>query len=280
MDSESRVTIVVDNTAEPPFLGEHGFAALVDAGGKRVLFDTGQGDALENNLAALGVEPESIDALVLSHGHYDHTGGVPWLVGRLRPDVKVYAHPAVLSAKYAVDGASSRYIGAPAAAKCFISNLGSYFVPTESPTEIFPGIWATGEIPRISRMEPPAERFKKDPEGKDIDAIPDDQALFLRVREGVAVLLGCCHSGLENTLAAVADAAETEKIHAVIGGTHLRSASPERLEHSIGISRRRGVDILAPCHCTGAESSDRLREAFPERFRGCRAGSVFRFRAA
>jgi len=252
---------------------------LVDMDGNRVLFDTGQsGDVLENNLAALDAEPESIDAVVLSHGHYDHTGGLPWLVGRLRPDVKIYAHPGVLAPKYALDGSSARYIGAPAAAQCFLSGLGSYFVPTETPTEILPGLWATGEIPRKSRMEPSAERFKKDPDGKELDTIPDDQALFARSPKGVVVLLGCCHAGLENTLRTVAEAAGTDKTHAVIGGTHLRSAPRERMEHSIETLRRHGVDILAPCHCTGAESTEHLRTAFPEQFRDCRAGTVFNFR--
>jgi 7,8-dihydropterin-6-yl-methyl-4-(beta-D-ribofuranosyl)aminobenzene 5'-phosphate synthase len=277
MPEKLKITILADNTADKPLVAEHGFAALVEKGGRRILFDTGQGTALEPNLDALGVEPESFDALVLSHGHYDHTGGIPSLLGRLKPDIAVFAHPEATSAKYALDNGETRYIGAAAAVKCFLSNLGGFLVPTKSTTEIFPGVWATGEIPRKSRAEPPAARFKKDAEGKEIDTIPDDQALFARSDSGTVLLLGCCHAGLENTLDFVADTTKSRKIHAVIGGTHLRSASEERLENSIEALRRHDVAIFAPCHCSGNESSGYIEKRIPDAFKTCVAGTVFEF---
>jgi 7,8-dihydropterin-6-yl-methyl-4-(beta-D-ribofuranosyl)aminobenzene 5'-phosphate synthase len=270
-----RILGLVDNSvARPDLKAEHGLSFWIEAGGRRLLFDTGQGPALEANSARLGVDLSESDAVLLSHGHYDHTGGLAHLL-ELAPRAAVYLHPNSLGVRYAVpETGPARSIGMPEAAARALAANSHRITAALDGCEVFPGIHLTGEIPRRNSFEDPG-RFFRDPNGQTPDPIEDDQALWIESGEGVVVVLGCAHSGVVNTLEAVAERTGGRRILAVLGGMHLGAASAERVEQTADAFDRFGVEAVAPCHCTGARASSRLAERLGVRFIRWGAGAVF-----
>jgi 7,8-dihydropterin-6-yl-methyl-4-(beta-D-ribofuranosyl)aminobenzene 5'-phosphate synthase len=158
------ITVVVDNAAPPHLASEHGFAAWIETPDRTILFDTGQGGALPRNIVALGLPSARAEALVLSHGHYDHTGGLPFAL-RAAPDAIVYAHPAVRRPRYAVREGPARSIGIPPAALEALERLpAARRPPVDRPIELAPGVGLTGPIPREVPGEDAGGPFFLDPE--------------------------------------------------------------------------------------------------------------------
>ena len=267
------LTVLVEN--QPigrGLLGEHGVAFHLNADGRTILFDTGQGLTLTHNADLLGIDLSALDSIVLSHGHYDHTGGLPAVLERCG-SVDVYLHPHVVLPKFNCDG---KDIGAPPSA---LANLGKARTlhMIESPLEILPGLFATGPIPRRNAFEDTGGPFYCDTHKHAEDLIPDDQALYALLPEGIVVILGCCHAGVVNTLEYISELTGGLPIHAVIGGTHLLRANAERLAHTAGLLETLDVKVLAPNHCTGLNAQCYLRNRFPECFVEAPAGKRFTF---
>ncbi|TCJ14981.1 MBL fold metallo-hydrolase [Parasulfuritortus cantonensis] len=272
MPNRLEVTVLVEN--QPlgrGLLGEHGLAFHLRADGREVLFDTGQGLALAHNAEALGIDLAALGTVVLSHGHYDHAGGLPLVLARCGP-ADVYLHRAALAAKFNRDG---KDIGAPAAA---LAALGAARVhEVAAPTEILPGLYASGPVPRRHAFEDTGGPFYRDPGKVEEDPVTDDQALYALLPEGVVVLLGCCHAGVVNTLDYIGELTGGQPVHAVIGGTHLLRAGEERLARTADLLARLDVRLLAPNHCTGLNAQCYLRRRFPDRYAEAPAGTRFVF---
>jgi 7,8-dihydropterin-6-yl-methyl-4-(beta-D-ribofuranosyl)aminobenzene 5'-phosphate synthase len=276
-----RLIVLADNTAAGTgVLAEHGLSILVESGQHRVLFDTGQGLVLRANAAALGVSLAPLDALVLSHGHYDHTGGVEYALEAGAPRA-VYVHPAGFAHKYARrETLPLRAIGIPEGAERALWAVEERICWVHRPVEVVPGVWATGEIPRIHQEETDdgGPVFFLDELGRDSDPLLDDQALVLETPAGLVVVAGCAHAGIVNTLDHVAGFTGGERIHGVIGGLHLGRASERRLNATAEAFARRGVAFLAPGHCTGSRALAFLRTRFPGLVHDLGAGTQLEFR--
>ena len=257
-----RVTTLVDNTvATRGLLAEHGLSLWIDTGECCVLFDTGQGLTLTHNAAALGVDLNEAHAVLLSHGHYDHTGGLHHLLSA-RPGLDVFLHPAALGVKFSTRGGGApRDIGIPQVDREALSERAKLRW-TVGPTRIGEHLTLTGPIPRVVAFEDAEGDFFKDANACTADPLVDDQAAFVETEKGIIVFLGCAHAGVVNTLRYVADITGGRPIHAVVGGMHLASASRPQVEAAIQSIVEMGVSRVVPAHCTGLVAAALLQERF------------------
>lgn len=278
MSAALRIRILADNTvAKPALRGEHGLAIWVASAETRLLFDTGQGLVLADNALALRVDLGAVDAIILSHGHYDHTGGLAAVLRPAQRAVTVHAHPAACEPKFRREDAGVRDIGMPADSRTALRGPTSRLVLSRQSTAVAPGIHTTGEIPRVHAEEALDRTFCCDPHGRETDPLSDDQALLIETAPGTVVLLGCAHAGVINTLDHVRELTAGRPIHAVIGGLHLRSATAARLAWTLQSLRRFEIGLIAPLHCTGQKANAALWAAFPDACQPCGVGTLFEF---
>jgi 7,8-dihydropterin-6-yl-methyl-4-(beta-D-ribofuranosyl)aminobenzene 5'-phosphate synthase len=277
----SRITVVVNDQARgDKLVPEHGLAVWIETGGEFILFDTGQGPAIASNAAALGIPLEKTNAIVLSHGHYDHTGGVSLVLGKAGKAV-VYIHPLGFESKYARgNGTTPRRICMPDPVASDLLERNFELSCVSAPTRVGPGVYVTGEIPRRTGFEQEDGSFFLDENCAHPDRLKDDQALYLESPRGTVVVLGCAHSGVVNTLDYISKLTHRAPIHAVLGGMHLLHATQERIDRTADALIRYRVEVVAPCHCTGAPAISRLRERLGDRVVECGAGTIFEFATA
>ena len=260
--SNVRITILSENsTADPVFLTEHGLSLWIECSDRRVLFDTGQSDQLVRNAEALGIDLSEAEAIVLSHGHYDHTGGLATVLN-IAADARIYLHPAAVEAKYSRKADGARYIGMPDSARKAIE--GRDVVWTAAATEIVPGMIATGEVPRSSSFEEVGGAFFLDEDCKEADQLADDQSLFVESEKGLVVIAGCAHSGIVNTVDYVAELTGDKRMHAVFGGMHLLRAGEMRIARTIEAFKKYEIQKIVPLHCTGQAAVESFADAFAD----------------
>lgn len=273
-----RITILCDNSVGPVSgtLGEHGFAALVEWDGGALLFDTGGGETLLHNALRMNRDLRKVTAVALSHGHYDHTGGLrPFL--QLSGRKKVYAHPAVFAPRYRVkDTGEALSIGIPYGEE-FLRGIGADFDLDAAPREIAPSILLTGEVRRGNSFETGDAGLCSDPCGCTADPLADDQSLVMIGSRGLVLLLGCCHSGVVNTIEAARDITGIRHVQAVIGGTHLGFCGEDQLEATVRSLREMGVETVYGSHCTGFSAAARLSRELPGRFRPAMVGTTMEY---
>lgn len=252
MNAMPKLRILVDNQAATGLKSEHGFSVWIEAGGKRILFDTGQGSALRPNTQYTRNDPIKADVLVLSHGHYDHTGAVDYVLER-NPDIQVFAHTDVLRQRYSLHpDQPPKDISMPSEQQLMIEDLpDSQLNWISGPMQIADGVWVSGPIPRTHPLEDTGGPFFLDPDGKEPDLIPDDQTLWAETSKGLLVVCGCCHSGLINTVDYVRKISRSDRFWGIVGGFHLKSASESRLKATVEMLQEINPAFVVPCHCTG-----------------------------
>ena len=271
-----RITTLSENTAgRGNLLAEWGLSILIETEKASILLDTGSSISATHNADALGIDLSKIDKIVLSHGHYDHTGGLRQVLQKMRRKVEIVAHPDVWQAKYARrKDEPDRYIGIPFQ-RNELESLGATFNLTTEPVNIDDSIMTTGEIPMVTSFEQvDTGLFVKEDTGWQPDKIMDDQALVVNTESGLVVILGCAHRGIINTLYHAQQLTGKEMIYAVVGGSHLINTSEERLWQTIAALRELNVQRLGLCHCTDLPAASVLAQEFGENFFFNKAGTV------
>jgi 7,8-dihydropterin-6-yl-methyl-4-(beta-D-ribofuranosyl)aminobenzene 5'-phosphate synthase len=263
-----KITVLADNTVARPFprglCGEWGFSAAIGD----VLLDTGQSVAV-HNADLLGVPIEEIETIVVSHGHFDHTTGMMDVLNVTdRPTI--YCHPGVWSHRYVVR--EDRFDGAPLGIPYAKSTIEARATVVEhrEPVEVADGVHALGEIPREHPDSVIGTIERND--GVADDPIVDDQSVVVETDDGLALVLGCCHAGLRNTVER-AEAVFDRDVRAVVGGTHLIAADTEEI-HAVADWLDGNLDLLVGAHCTGSEATGILGERLPEIFEPAGVGST------
>lgn len=268
-----RITLLVDNRARPGLRAEHGFAVWIESQDLRILFDTGSSDAVAENAAKMGIDLLTADLLVLSHGHYDHTGYVAELLRR-HPRIQVLMHPNATQRRFSIHaGQPPKDISMPSeAAKALAALPAGQLLLTETPHVIEPWIGTSGTIPRKHSLEDTGGPFFLDSAGRAPDSIDDDLALWITTPRGLVVLTGCCHAGLINTVDQIRTQTGAMPIYAIIGGLHLKNAPESRLQATLDALNAWNPDYLIPCHCAGAQATTFFQHRMGSRAKPGRAG--------
>ena len=280
-----RLTVLVDdskNPIRPELAAKHGLSFFIELKAGRdttnLLMDTGpSADVVLQNAQRLNVNLKKVNSIVLSHGHYDHTGGLLGVLKHIGKKVPVIAHPEALLPKFAARKKRLKKAGIPfqvselEKSSCTLSLK-------RAPTSLAPGIWVSGEIKRANPFEK-VKGFKTMRRGKLVeDYMQDDQALFVVVKgKGLVVVTGCAHAGLINTIKQAQRVAGSSGAHAVVGGFHLASASSKRTKATTEELQKAGVKAIMPCHCTGKTAIAKLIKAFGEKCKQLRTGDVVTF---
>ena len=277
-----KITTLVENTSGAPFIrGEWGQSLLVETDENTLLFDTGASDLIIENTARLGVDLSKIDKIVLSHGHYDHTGGLQAVLIKLmeseaRPEgIEIVAHPDIFQPKFShIKDSSATDIGIPFARED-LEAFGARFNFSREPVKLNSFSQTTGEVSTSVEFE------KMDPslyirEGNTYlpDPMADDLSMIVKTDRGLIVLLGCAHRGIINTLYHARKQTGIDKIYAVIGGTHLAYAGKRQLDATIAALRAMNIEKLGASHCTGMMPAARLAVEFPDSFFFNNAGTI------
>lgn len=271
------ITVLADNTAGPGLHGEHGLSIWIETPEIRALFDTGKGGALGPNAKALGVDLSLADAIVLSHGHYDHTGGLP-LALSAAPSAILHCHPGVTRERYYVHSDEKRPVHMFEAARRALETLPPQRLAwVEATTKLTGNLSISGPVPRLPDGLGEDWPFHFDQDARLPDPIEDDMCLWLDTPAGLVVLLGCCHAGLAATLAHVSRETSGRKLHCVMGGMHLMDSGDREIAEAAGVLREHGPDMIVPLHCTGGRAVEMLREAFGQAVLAGRSGLRLRF---
>jgi 7,8-dihydropterin-6-yl-methyl-4-(beta-D-ribofuranosyl)aminobenzene 5'-phosphate synthase len=270
------LTILVENTVpgkSDGLMGEHGFSLFVERPGFRLLFDTGaSGAALLHNAPRLGVDLRTAEAIVLSHGHMDHSGGLVAALRTIGKPIPVYGHPDIFTDRYGKRADRVTYAGLPFKREA-LEGMGAVFELSPAFRRIGPGVYVTGEVPRRNAFETGDAHLFVTRNGERVrDPFTDDQSLVLETADGLALLLGCCHAGLVNTLEHVQQQLPGRPIHTVIGGTHLGFAPPEQLTRTLELLKGLDIRRIGCSHCTGLSAGARLVAALGDRAEFCNVG--------
>ena len=256
------LTILVDNSVRAGgLLAQHGFSVWCEAGANRILFDTGaDGEVFRSNAAVLGIDLSSATDVVLSHGHWDHGGG---LVAAMEacPSARIWIPSGALLPRWHRSGDESRDIALPEPVRSRLVQDRKRWQEVTDSVAIGAGVWLTGPVPGI-RPEWTHRQLWRNQLMDIPDDVPEEQALVIDIPSGLFVVAGCAHFGLDNLLDRLAVLYPGRPVIHLVGGLHLESAPDPEIDRVVSRLVDGGARCLAPCHCSGWKAQARLYARF------------------
>lgn len=267
-------TLIEDSPGDDTSLEyEHGLSFFIEYDGRRILFDTGQSGAFARNAEVLGLNLRTLEKVVLSHGHYDHTGGLLTLADTAR-SFELYLKECILQKKYAYKDGRYEFKGNAFGEEDLRRLEIPYRLVEDECTQLLPGVWLLTNFPRVYADEAANPRFVIEKNGEyRQDDFADEVVLACETPRGVVVLLGCSHPGVRNMLDHV-KAQLKRPIYAVLGGTHLVEANAQRTAASVEYLLHEVSGPIGVSHCSGKAAMEQLKAATPRYFHN-KTGSVF-----
>ncbi len=256
-----KLTVLVDNHTyiDRYYLGEPAVSYLIEDGGQNILLDTGYSEVFLENAVRMGIDLSGVTDIVLSHGHNDHTGGLPAFLARFSQSVRLFAHPRALLPKR-VEGQD---VGSPISLEKLPQRVQTRLVT--KPCAVSEHVLFLGEVPRVYAFEQ-NRAVGEAPSACgccwESDALADDTSLALVLSEGVFVVTGCAHAGVCNTVAYAKEISGKERVLGVLGGFHLFETGGV-LDETIATLRALGVERVYPAHCTSLAVKSALFAAMP-----------------
>lgn len=274
-----KFTTLCENTVgSPGFAGEWGLSVLIQTGENNILFDTGADSAAVKNADKIGFDLKTVDTIILSHAHGDHTGGLREVLKRTSHP-KIITHPALWNPKFkrVRPGESLKYNGIPFRRE-EIEKYGKLCLSKE-PVELSAFMTTSGEIPQTTDFETTGSQyfFRENNELHQDDFI-DEQALIIQTPEGLVIVSGCAHRGIINTIRHARKITGEERVHTVLGGTHLYPKEQPDIRESISELMNLGVQNIGVSHCTGLPAAMQLAGTLGDRFFLNNTGSVYTLR--
>ncbi len=263
------ITTIIENSpgVRGEIAHEHGLSLWIERGGRAVLFDTGAGDAFLKNARLLGIDLSRAEAVVVSHGHSDHSGGVRGLYSSMSARPPLATGPCFFDPKYETSGGGHHYLGPDFDVSWLASNDVEHRVVGDGKpgrvVELIPGVHAVSGFPRVHPEEIDNPAFVVDrggaagPEGLVVDDYRDEVCLVVESSRGLVVALGCAHPGAMNMLDQVR-AFFGPRLRAVLGGTHLMAADEARTGTTLAYLRALGCERIGIAHCSGSRAAELL----------------------
>jgi 7,8-dihydropterin-6-yl-methyl-4-(beta-D-ribofuranosyl)aminobenzene 5'-phosphate synthase len=257
---------------------EHGWSVWIETEAASYLFDTGQGTTHLHNAGFLRKDVATADAILVSHHHSDHTGGlldaVKVIARRSSASVPVYAHPDLFKNSYFSSKDTLTFVGLPHTRRA-LETAGADFRLDTGWREVADGLFMTGEVPRRTTFEHPDPGCRHEDEQSRLvlDPIRDDQTVVIDTPSGLFVILGCAHAGIVNILTYITERTGKARFHTIMGGTHLAPAGEEQVERTIAALMEHDIERIGVSHCTGQKVAVRMAQAFGERFFFCSVGT-------
>ena len=280
--SSLKITSLMDNKAPKGLKSEHGLSLLAEFCGKTYLLDTGASNAFASNAEKLGIDLSKVDASVLSHAHYDHSGGYNAFFAANR-SAKVHLRDSSRERCYLKLGPFREYVGIP---KGILDKYAERFVYIPENTQIADGVWLIGHsTPGLAEIGRRAHLYRKAPEGLVPDNFVHEQSMVFETEEGLVILNSCCHGGPCNIVSEVKAAFPDREVLSIIGGFHLMGV---RGVSSLGVKPQEvealghrlfelGVKHTYVCHCTGDPACAILERVMGSSVSYFRAGDVIEF---
>jgi len=268
-----QVTTLVENTKGEhlALLNEHGISFYIEKDGRKLLFDTGQSDAFLYNADQMKIDLTDLEYVVLSHGHYDHSGGLIHLI-EMTSSFNLVMGKGFFNEKFAYRNNSYEFLGNNFNEDFLTDNDINYRFVEDDVTELIPGVYVITNFPRKNENEVINPRFKILKDGKfEQDLFNDEVLVTIDTPKGLVVILGCSHPGMRNMLDA-AKSLLSKPIYAVLGGTHLVEAHGEMFDMSIDYLNNEGIKVVGVSHCTGQQAMEAL-SAGNDRYFHNRTGS-------
>lgn len=258
------LTIIIENhVIKPKLKAEHGWSIIVEKDDQKILFDCGQSSQIISNANKLNINLNDLNKIVLSHGHYDHTGGLLSILKVIKNNIKVFANPDIFEKKYKVTKKKiKKYIGFPFNRNIYEKNRAK-FVLGKKELNLGNDIYLTGQIERNNNFEKVENTFiKKENDIFIHDNINDDISMFIDLPKGLVLILGCAHSGIINVIEHIKNLTKKDNFLAIIGGFHLDGRNKKYIEKTLIELNKYKIKSIFPAHCTGLENYYRLKKIF------------------